>query len=180
MSTVTDILRQSGFSDQEIEKLDTRAITAFSGVLSTAEQQRQEAAAAREQAELAQRSNADFYETRIVPALTGWDSEREQIEAARAEAERQAAFYRGAAREAGILPADEPARANGGYVAGVNGSPTFQPEEIIKRAGDGLATIADIDWKYRSLFDGKPLPISPSQLIKEADALKISPIDYAD
>ena len=184
MPSVAEILRDSGFSDQEITALDQRAMTAFTGVLSTA-------TAERERAELERRSNADFYDHQIVPALTGWDEERTRLENEKATAAAQAAFYKTqneAARTSGFIPADAPGFVNrdqgGRYVAGAPGgtpgSPVFQPQELLKRAGDGLAMIADIDWKYRSLFDGKPMPVSPTELIRQADARRLDPMTYAD
>lgn len=173
MPSVQEVLRQTGFSENEIQQIDQRAVSAFSNVLSAAEQ-------AREAAELAQRSNVEFYESTIVPSLNSWDAERQQIEAARAKAEQQANFYRAAAESAGILPASQPSdEGSGRYVAGSNGSPTFQPEEFIQRAGQGLAMLSDLQWRHQSLFN-KPLPISPSQLIAEADRAGLDPATYAD
>ena len=41
-----------------------------------------------------------------------------------------------------------------------------------------MNTINDIMYKHQVLY-GKPLPIPPSQLIAQADALKLSPMEYA-
>jgi hypothetical protein len=180
MHSVEEILRQSGFTDQQITSMDQRAITAFSGVLSEADRQRQ-------QAELERRSNIDFYDNQIAPSLVQWDEEKSRLENEKARIAAEAAFYRTQAEQArasGFIPADAPGyqqpRDTGGrYVAGTTGSPVFEPQEIVKRAGDGLATIADIDWRHRQLFDGKPLPIAPSELIKQADARRMDPMTYA-
>ena len=133
MPTVQEILKQTGLSDEQIAALDAKAITAFTGVLTTAEQKEQAAqqaaqkaeqdrqvaaesakkaeeervaaAAAKEAAEVAQRSNAKFYDESIAPALNTWGTEKANLEA-------QAAFYRAqneAARNAGFVPADAPA-----------------------------------------------------------------------
>jgi hypothetical protein len=184
MPTVEEVLRQSGFTDQQISEMDQRAITAFSGVLSAAEAERQ-------RAEVERQANASFYDNQIVPALTGWDEEKQRLENEKARVAAEAAFYRTQAQEArnaGFIAQDAPTfqpprDGQGRYVAnagGTPGSPVFQPQEVIKRAGDGLAQIADVDWKHRSLFDGKPLPISPSELIRQADAHNMSPMIYAD
>ena len=37
MPTVAEILKQSGFSDDDIAKFDAKAITAYTGVLTTAD-----------------------------------------------------------------------------------------------------------------------------------------------
>lgn len=226
MPTVKEILKASGFTDERIAEMDAAAMTAFGNVLTAAEtdrttataaqakadadfkaateavaraeQARQEAIAAKEQAELQGRSNVEFYETKVVPGLTSWDEEKTRLENERVKAASEAAYYRTqveGAKSGGFIPTDapgyvppaanEPKRdANGQYVAGgggTPGSPTFiDPKEVYKRAGDGMAMISDIDWKYRSLYGGQPLPISPSQLIAEADAQKLDPKAYAE
>jgi hypothetical protein len=178
MPTIEEVLRQSGFSDSEIEQFDGRARNAFSGVLNAAQQER-------EQAELAKRSNVEFYETKIMPSLNLWEDEKNSLIQARADAEANAAFYREqnqSLRNSGVIPGDAPnyqRDGKGRFVAGENGSPTFEPSEIVKRAGDGLAMIADVDWKHRSLYNGQPLPIAPSQLIAEADRVGQDPATYA-
>jgi hypothetical protein len=132
MPTVNEILKQSGLTDEQIAALDAKAITAFTGVLTTAEQERKnaaeasakaeqerqaaqkdaekaeqerkDAAAAKEAAEIAQRSNAEFYDKEIAPALNNWGTEKANLEA-------QAAFYRAqneAARAAGFVPTEAP------------------------------------------------------------------------
>ena len=178
MPTVAEILRESGFSDEQITQMDGRAITAFSNVLSAAEAAKQQ--------------NIDFYENQIVPSLTGWDEEKTKIENDKARIAAEAAFYRTqaeSARAAGFLPADAPGYsprdAGGRYVAnapgGTPGSPQFfDVNKVYERAGDAVGTIADIDWRHRQLFEGRPLPISPSELIKQADARRMNPMAYAD
>jgi hypothetical protein len=201
MPTVEEVLRQSGFTDQQISEMDARAISAFTGVLGQAEKERQEAKAAQDAAELAQRSNVDFYENRIAPSLTAWEEEKQRLENDRAKANAEAAFYRVQAEEAkktGFIPAEapgfDPAKFappangqvrdpnNGRYVAGVPGatpgSPTFNVNEFAAKAGDAMGIIADINWNYQTLF-GKPLPVSPTELIKKADEQKLDPMTYA-
>jgi hypothetical protein len=132
MPTLAEVLKQTGFTDEQIAQLDPKMVTAVSGALTAAEQQAQaaqqaqaeatrltqaaeeqkkqaelsaqQAAAAREAAEVAQRSNAKFYDETIAPALNGWGTEKANLEA-------QAAFYRAqneAARSAGFVPAEAP------------------------------------------------------------------------
>jgi len=227
MATVHEILKASGMTDEMIAGLDAKAITAFNGVLSTAEQERKAAmdsASAAEQerkaalqamtqaekdrllareaqeaAELATRSYSEFYEKQIAPALTGWEEEKKRLAIEKANAESKAAFFMSqieGAKAAGFLPVDAPAfvlpqqsdpsqpRDNSGrYLpnqpGGTPGSPTFMdPDAVIKRASDGLAILSDIQWRHQSLY-GKPLPLSPSQLIAQADAVKLDPMTYA-
>ncbi len=225
MPTVQEVLKQSGLSEEQIAALDAKAISAFTGVLTTAEQERQTAQAAaakaeqdrtaaqqavekaeqervaaakaQEAAEIAQRSNAQFYDESIAPALNNWGTEKANLEA-------QAAFYRAqneAARAAGFVPTEAPAfqfqnptsggqptgaqqrDSNGRYVSGAPGgtpgSPTFAGVDELRRdVGSALGVLTDIQWKYQSLY-GKPLPISPTELVKQADALKLDPSAYA-
>ena len=58
MPTVHEILKQSGLSDEQIAALDGKALTAFNGVLSTAEQARQTAEQERQAAKDAQEKAA--------------------------------------------------------------------------------------------------------------------------
>jgi hypothetical protein len=133
MPTVAEILKQSGFSDDDIAKFDAKAITAFTGVLTTAENEKKTAADALvkaeatrlaaenaekearqrvEKAELVERSNKDFYEGTIVTALNGWDDEKKKIEGEKARNAAEAAFYKTQAEEAkksGFIPGDAPA-----------------------------------------------------------------------
>jgi hypothetical protein len=182
MPTVHSILKESGFTDDQIAAMEPKAITAFSNVLTTAEQ-------AREAAETAQRSYTDLYENRIVPSLAGWDEERTRMDNERASAMAEAAFYRTQneqARATGFVPSDapgyQPRDAGGRYVAGANatpGSPAFfDVSKVYEKAGDAIGILADVDWEHRRLFD-KPMPISPSELVRRADAVKLDPRAYA-
>jgi len=203
--TVEDVLRQSGFSDDQIAAMDQRAITAFGGVLNIAGKERQEAKAAQEAAELAQRSNVDFYENRIAPSLVQWEEEKQRLENEKATALAREAFYRTQneeARKAGFITADapgfdpskitlpNPANGNGQgrdqqgrYVANAPGStpgsPTFfDVNKVYDTAGQAVGLIADIQWEHQKLF-GQPLPISPTELIRQADSVKLDPKTYA-
>jgi hypothetical protein len=186
MPTVADVLKQSGFSEEQIAQLDPKIVTGLGSVLSAAEQAAQQAAAERERAELERRSNARFYDESIAPALNSWGTEKANLEA-------QAAFYRTqneAARAAGFMPAELPdyqaARdGQGRYVAGAPGgtpgSPQFtaNPQELVQRVGSAIGTISDISWRHQRLF-GAPMPISPTALIAEADAQRMDPARYAE
>jgi hypothetical protein len=200
--TVEQVLRESGFTDEQIRGLDPKAITAFGGVLSTAERERTEALQARDAAELAQRSNVDFYENKIAPSLTAWEEEKQRIDNESAKSKAEAAYYRTQAEEAkkgGFIPAEAPGfdasrfvppnpavpprDPQGRYVAnapgGVPGSPQyFDVNKVYERAGDAVGILTDIQWEHQRLF-GQPLPISPTELIRQADAQKLDPKSYA-
>jgi hypothetical protein len=200
MPTVEDVLRQSGFTNDQIGALDQRAITVFSEVLSTAERERQEAKTAQDAAELAQRSNIDFYENRIAPSLANWEEEKSRIENEKARVAAEAAFYRTQAEEAkktGFIPAEAPGfdasrfappvtpprDGQGRYVAnapgGTPGSPQFfDVNKVYERAGDAVGVLTDIQWEHQKLF-GHPLPISPTELVRQADLQKLDPKTYA-
>jgi hypothetical protein len=200
--TVEEVLRQSGFTDEQIAAMDQRSITAFTGVLTEADKQRQDAKAAQDAAELAQRSNVDFYENRIAPSLVAWEEEKQRIENEKARVTAEAAFYRTQAEEAkktGFIPAEAPGfdankftppnpnapsrDSQGRYVAGAPGGTPGSPQffdvnKIYERAGDAVGIIADIQWEHQRLF-GRPLPVSPTELIRQADAVKLDPKSYA-
>lgn len=199
MITVAEVLRQTGFTEEQIKALDAKAITAFDGIISSAEKERHDAVAAREQAELAQRSNVEFYETKIAPSLTAWEEDKARIENEAARRAAEAAFYRTQAEEArksGFIPNDapnfDPAKfippvqtsrdPQGRYVANVPGStpgsPTFDVNQVYQRAGDAVGVLTDIQWEHQKLF-GQPLPISPTELVRQADAVKLDPKTYA-
>jgi hypothetical protein len=202
MPTVEEVLRESGFTDEQIAGMDRRAVTAFSTVLSTADREKAEAAAAREAAELAQRSNIDFYDNRIAPSLVQWEEEKQRLENEKARMAAEVSFYRTqneAARGAGFVPSEapgfDPAKfvppnpatptrdAQGRYLAGVPGSTPGSPQffdvnKIYERAGAAMNTIGDIQHTHQLLF-GRPMPILPSVLIAQADAMKLDPMAYA-
>lgn len=215
MPTVQEILKSTGFTDEQVAALDARAITAFTGVLNSAEaerkaaaeeaakaaQERADAIAAKEAAELEKRSTTEFWETKVMPGLTAADDKEKSLAQEVANAKALAAFYREqneAARTNGFVPQDAPQfkpemlqtnpqnpqrDGSGRYIANqpnqTPGSPAFvAPEDVIKRASDGLAMLSNIQWEYQTLF-GQPMPIAPSTLIAEADAQKLDPMSYA-
>jgi hypothetical protein len=180
--TVEEVLRQSGFTNDQIASLEPRAITAFSGVLDEAQR-------AREAAELAQRSNRDFYDNQIAPSLVQWDEERQRVENERATAAAEAAFYRTQAEQAkasGFIPAEapgfQPRDHQGRYMAGAGATPgspgLIDMDKLAQRAGDAIGILTDISWEHQRLFN-QPLPISPSELVRQADLHKLDPRTYA-
>ena len=175
MPSVHEVLLATGFSEAEIAQMDQRATTAFSTILSNAEAERQ-------QAQLERQSNVQFYEEKVMPGLLSFDQERQELEAAKTKAEREAQYLRAAAQAAGILPEEVTRDPNGRFVAGggnTPGSPTFlDPNQVAARIGDVAGVLTDIQWKYQTLF-GSPLPVNPSKLIQEADAVGQDPASYA-
>jgi hypothetical protein len=214
MPTVAEILKQSGWTDEKIAALDAGAITAFTGVLNTAEAERKAAAeeaakaarekadavAAKEAAELEKRSTTEFWETKVMPGLTAADEKEKALAQEIANSKALAAFYREqneSARTNGFIPQDAPGfkpemiapnqpqrGPDGKYLpnqpGGTPGSPSFvAPEDVVKRASDAFSVLSNIQWEYQSLHGGQPMPISPTTLVAEADAQKLSPYDYA-
>ncbi len=194
----------SGFSSvlttAESERQDARAAAAqaeqdrkaASAAATQAESERVAAVTAQEAAEVAKRANAEFYDQSIAPALNNWGTEKSNLEA-------QVAYYKAqneGARAAGFIPAEAPAYqppaaipgngqardASGRYVANmpgsVPGSPTFTMEDVRNGLGSTLGTLTDIQWKYQSLY-GKPMPISPTELVRQAESVKLDPGVYA-
>jgi len=220
MPKLADVLKQSGWSQEQIDALDARAMQGFTNVLTAAEQveksalekeQAAQAAAvkaeadrkaaetaqaaakvAQDQAELNKRSVDEFWNTTYNPGVAAWEAERAKLAKEAADRAAEAAFYK-AQRESylgtfGIKPEDapefkpaavDPAKPAGGFVPGKDGSPVFNPSEFIGRATDGMNTIANISWKYQTLYGNQPLPMAPSELIAKADQLKLSPMEYA-
>jgi len=175
--TVEEVLRETGMTDEQIKALDPKVLTGVTTLVSTANQ-------TLEQAELAKRAQAEMYDKEIAPALNNWANEKTSYDA-------KIAAYDAAlksAKEGGfqvpdiLAPAAQPARtADGKFVAGapgsVPGSPTFV-QDLRKEAGAAIISIADLSWKYQSLY-GKPMPDSPSSLITEATSQRMDPIAYA-
>ena len=201
--TVAEILKASGLDDAAIAALDAKVLAGFTGVLTTAaeenkkaEEERLAAKAAQDAAELAQRANKEFYDQTIVPSLNGWEAQEQAMKQEIANAKALAAFYEAqnkAAKESGFIATDAPVftpaavvvpgrDANGKFVAGTPGgtpgSPTFTMEQVREGLGNTLGTVTDIQWKYQRLY-GTPMPVAPTELVRQAEAQKMNPADYA-
>ena len=198
--TVAEALAQSGFTPEQIAALDPKLVTTFSTILTTAESEKSSAAAAaaraeadrqawekaKADAELLQRSNAEFYETKIVPGLTSWQEEQVKLQTETANAKALAEFYRvqnESARTAGFVPTDAPT-----YKAPVvtpnpevtPGTPKFTIDDVRDQLGETMGTVANIQWKYRQLYNGAEMPMSPTELIRQARDNKFrDPATYA-
>lgn len=174
MPTVAEVLKASGMTDEQIAALDAKAVAGFTQLVTSA-------TTTLEQAENAKRIQAEVYTNEIAPKLDAWAIESANIKA-------QLAFYKTQAEEAkagGFLPADAPGAptaaraADGTFVANKNevpGSPSFQ--KLQDDIGGAFAFVADTTWKYRTLF-GQEMPDSPTIIIREAAAQRMSPADYA-
>jgi hypothetical protein len=177
--TVEEILKATGFTDEQITTLDAKAKEAFGTVLTTA-------AAEREAAELAHRANKDLYDKEIAPALNDWGNESAKLKA-------EAAFYRTQAEEAkkaGFIAADVPGYVapsadgtrgpDGKFVANANAVPGSP--ELITRIRDSAAiavgSMLDLNHRHMQLF-GTPMPDAPTSIIKEANAAHMDPVAYA-
>ena len=215
MLTLADVLKKSGWTQEQIDALDANARNGFNSVLSAADQAEQDALkkqaeataaaakaeadrkaaeesvaaakAAQEAAELNKRSIDEFWNNTYNPGIAAAEAEKTRLAKLAADAQAEAAYYK-AQREGylgalGIKPDDAPLFTPSAKTEPVQvtpGTPTFiDPNVVISRVGDGMNTISDIQWKYASLYGGQPLPIAPSELIKQADAVKLSPADYA-
>lgn len=213
--TIAEVLAQTGFTAEQISALDPKLITALTSyhtesaaALSKAESERQAAAAAAQKAEtdrlawektkadaeLLQRSNAEFYETKIVPGLTSWQEEQVKLQTDKANAEALAAFYKAqndGARAAGFVPSDAPSFAapvvparntQGQFVpnapGSTPGSPTFTMEQIDERLGNGISNVGWAMQEYQRLTGGQFLPDSFDKLSSEAVMQKLPFRDY--
>jgi len=144
--------------------------------------------AAKDAAELANRNVTDFWNNTYNPGVAAWEKERNDLAKKASDAAAEAAFYK-AQREGylgtlGIKPEDAPTftpPASTTPAVDQNktpGTPTFSEDAFLKRVDKGVFTIQDIGWKYQQLY-GTPIPISPSDLVAKADAIKLSPMEYA-
>jgi hypothetical protein len=174
MKTVEEILKESGLTDEQIKALDAKVVSGLTTVVTSSNSDL-------EKSELARRAQQQQYDQVIAPALDGWANEKANLEA-------QTNYYKTLAekaKEGGFLPGTEPfkppvaaaARDEGGkFVAGDTGSPKFV-ENLRMEAATAISTIMDVQWRYQSLY-GKPMPDSPTALIKEASDNRMPTIQY--
>ena len=195
--TVEDILRETGFTDEQIKAIDAKAMTALNTYGASANTNL-------EKAELALRAQREEYDTRIAPALANWADRDTRVST-------ENAAYREfitKMKDSGYLPPEmlaaiptfgAPAAAaapgtrgpDGRFVAGGNtvpGSPGPGPApgpdltrvhaDLQNEMGRAFAFGMDTQWRYRSLF-GKEMPDSPTQLIREATQNHMDPSAWA-
>ena len=180
MPTVSEVLKASGWTDDEIKALDAKKLEGFTTILTTADQER-------EKAELAQRAVNEKFENEISPALANWANEKAAFETK--EAAYQAALK--AAKEGGFTVPEILATPNpnpnpgvrdpsGRFVPGANqvpGSPGFE-KKLTDEVAQFNVFVADTSWKYRTLF-GQEMPDSPSVLVREAGERHMIPSAWA-
>jgi hypothetical protein len=174
MPTVAEVLKQSGMSDEQIAAIDAKAIDALGTYAATA-------TADRERGELAQRSAEQLFNDQINPALNAWGNKEANLTAERDYYKAQAEGAKAGGFVADVPPF-VPAQsrgAGGQFVPNANvvpGSPNFQ--ELEEKVGSALGTIADLQWQYQKL-NGTVMPDSPTRLVAEAAAQRMSLTDYA-
>ena len=208
--TLAEVLKQSGWTQEQIDALDANARTGLtnyvSNVYQTAEQKEKAAQelavkaeadkkaaetstaatqALKEEAELVNRNVQEFWATTYPAAETEKQAAIQAAETARINAEARAAWLQtqvDGAKAAGYaladLPAFTPPAAPKAEPVKTPGTPSFSQDEFLKRVDRGVYSIQDIGWKYQQLY-GTPIPISPSELVAKADAIKLSPMEYA-
>ena len=145
------------------------------------------AKAAQEAAELSKRSVDEFWTGTYNPGVQQWEAEKARLIKEAADKAAEAAYYK--AQRAtyleplGIKPEDAPEFKPTTPVTPVTptpGTPTLvDPKEFLSRVDKGVYSIQDIAWKYQTLHGGQPLPISPSELVAKADAMKLAPMEWA-
>ena len=213
MPTLAEVLKNSGWSQAQIDALDAQAMKGLgdyvSGIEQTAAQKEkaaqdlaikaeadrkaQEAAvvaakAAQEAAELQKRSVDEFWRDTYNPGIAAAEAEKTRLAKEAADAKAEAAFYK-AQRESylgtlNIKPEDAPVftpPVAAPPVAKTPGTPTFTIDEVRNELGTSLGTVANIQWEYRNLYGGKEMPISPTELLRQAEANKFKdPATYAN
>jgi hypothetical protein len=163
-------------------------------VKAEADRKAQEAAvvaakAAQDAAELQNRSVKDFWDNTYNPGIAAAEAEKTRLAKEAADAKAEAAFYK-AQRESylgtlNIKPEDAPVFTPPVAVvppaAKTPGTPTFTIDEVRNELGTSLGTVANIQWEYRNLYGGKEMPISPTELLRQAEANKFKdPATYAN
>jgi hypothetical protein len=182
--TLEEVLKNTGMSDDQIAAMDAKVKGAFTEVLSTASKSLEQAQKDKETAELTNRTWQQKLDTEINPALNQWGNEKAANETRIAAME--AALK--SAVEGGFVipdilktvPPVQPRTGDGKFVAGTNsvpGSPGFE-KKLTDELGSAFAFAADTQWKYRTLY-GQEMPDSPTAIIKEATAQRMSPSEYA-
>lgn len=213
MITVSEVLKQSGWSQEQIDALDAKALNGLNGYVTgvqteaekkelaakeltakaeadrkAAEASEAAAKAAQEKAEYEQRGVKEFWDNIYTPGIAAAEEEKKRLAKIAADAQAESAFYK-AQRESylgtlGIKPEDAPVFTPAAVVPPAvdpnktPGTPVYSEDAFLKRVDKGVYTIQDIGWKYQQLY-GMPIPISPSELVSKADALKLNPMEYA-
>jgi hypothetical protein len=183
MKTVEEILRESGLTDEQIKAIDAKAVTAITGIVTTASQ-------TLEQAELAKRAQQHQYDTEIAPALDKWANDSANI-----AAERD--YYKTLAlkaKEGGFVPAVEPFTppatpgspvkdpATGKFVPSGTQVHTAPTGDYLTKK-DAFDTITAMQWtmaEYMRLHNGAVPPDDMAALANEAVAARMPYRQYVE
>jgi hypothetical protein len=187
--TVAEILKESGLNDEQIKAIDAKALEALDGYAT-------EANSKLEKAELSLRAQRQDYDEKIAPALASWADQDTRLSTENAAMKT----FLQKIKDGGYLPPEVLAAIpaigatptptptptptgtrgpDGKFVAGPTGSPVFvDTKKIEADLAGAFSFAADTQWKYRSLF-GQEMPDSPTALIREAGANRMSPSDWA-
>lgn len=173
MPTIAEVLKQSGFTDEQISGMDQKVVQALEGwgtqTISTADQLRQAA-------ELKERQLKDYVGTEINPKLNQWEQEKvsrdmENAALRRALDEAKAAGYQVPDIQIG-KPAEPQRNAQGQFVANANpvpGSPAYAtPAQVIRVQNEALWAMSE-----HMRLKGAPLEDEIEKLLSEADAQKL-------
>jgi hypothetical protein len=52
-------------------------------------------------------------------------------------------------------------------------------DQLRSDVGNALGILADLQWRHQKLFN-EPMPISPTQLVREAEGQRLDPVAYAE
>ncbi len=181
--TVAEVLKETGWSDDDIKGFDQAKMEGLTRIVSSANE-------AQEKGELALRAQREEYDRTIAPALANW-ADRDTVLSTKLAA---AEAFIGKVKDSGYLPKEildalptagspAPRAADGKFVAGAGttpGSPGFVDikKELSTDLGNAFSFAADTQWNYRRLH-GKEMPDSPTALIREASANRMSPAEWA-
>lgn len=139
-------------------------------------------------AELNERSVDDFWKNVHNPAIAAWEVEKNKLAKVATDAAAETAWYKAqhaSLKDLGFVPADAPV-----FIPTViappamdsnktPGTPTYTINDVRDQLGTSLGTVANIQWEYQTLY-GKPMPISPTELLRQSDANKFKdPATYA-
>ena len=130
MPSIAEVLKQSGFTDEQIAAMDAKAVTALGSAWSTTEQTAATAAAkaeadrkaaedavaaakaAQEATELQKRSVDEFWQNTYNPSVAAWETEKAKLAKEAADAAAEAAYYKaqreGYLKTLNIDPANAP------------------------------------------------------------------------
>lgn len=179
MKTTEEILRENGFTDEQIKTLDSKAIAAFNTI----------AAEASEALRKADETNVTInkrWEEEYVPQINQVYS---AVEAAKADAAYWKTIAEGAKANGFVVPETTPggtptATPAAPVVPGRDASGKFQPADQPRymtqaEAYDALTNAMYITTEYQRLF-GTPIPEDISTIVNEATARKIPTRQYAE